>query len=65
MVSTLAASVGIWTDTVGLLFTFGVLMPALATGLIVVAMVSRRGEKEVDEEIRARFLAKVRSDSDE
>lgn len=59
------AANGIWTDTVGLLFTFGVLMPALATGLIVVAMVSGRGEKAVDEQIRARFLAKVRSDADE
>ena len=64
MLSVLAAN-GIWTDTVGLLFTYGVLLPALATGLIVVAMVSARGEKTVDDEIRARFLAKISSDSDE
>lgn len=64
MSSVIAAS-GIWTDTVGLLFTYGILLPALATGLIVVAIVSARGEKAADDEIRARFLAKIRKDSDE
>ncbi len=49
------AARGIWTDTVGLLFTYGILVPALATGLIVVAMVSGRGDKKADDEIRARW----------
>ena len=49
------AARGIWTDTVGLLFTFGVLMPALVTGLIIVAIVSGRGEKQTDDEIRSRW----------
>jgi hypothetical protein len=50
----LAASVsyGIWNDTVGLLFTFGILLPVLMTGLIIVAKVSFRGEKEEDEKLQ-------------
>ncbi len=65
MLSVIAADNGIWTDTVGLLFTYGILLPALATGLIVVAMVSARGDKKVDDELRARWAARVRSDSDD
>ena len=49
---------GFWTDTVGLLFTFGVLMPALVTGLVLVAMVSGRADKEADEEMRGRWARK-------
>jgi hypothetical protein len=55
MLPAVAASNGIWTDTVGLLFTFVVLMPALATGLIIVAMVSARGEKRTSDELRGRW----------
>jgi len=43
----LALSQG-WTDSIGLLFTFAVLMPAIATVCIVVAMVSGRGDKTQD-----------------
>lgn len=50
-----AAARGIWTDTFGLLFTYAILLPALVTGLIIVAMVSGRGEKKEDDEIRARW----------
>lgn len=53
--SSLVAANGIWSDTFGLVFTFVILMPALATGLIIVAMVSARGEKEADEELRGRW----------
>jgi hypothetical protein len=63
MLSALAAAHGIWNDTVGLLFTFGVLLPALVTGLIVVAIVSGRGEKDVDDEVRARWGRRSGSDS--
>jgi hypothetical protein len=49
---------GFWTDTVGLLFTYGILIPALVTGLIVVAMVTGRGEKKDDDEIRERWARK-------
>lgn len=59
MLSVIAAS-GIWTDTFGLVFTFFILMPALATGLIIVAKVSARGEKEADEELRGRWGRKRR-----
>ena len=62
MLSALAAN-GIWSDTVGLLFTFGVLLPALVTGLIVVAIVAGRGEKDVDDELRARWQRRSGSDS--
>jgi hypothetical protein len=57
------AANGIWNDTVGLLFTFGVLLPALVTGLIVVAIVAGRGEKDVDDELRARWQRRSGSDS--
>jgi heme/copper-type cytochrome/quinol oxidase subunit 2 len=33
------------SDTLWLIFTFFVLMPGIATGLVVVAVVSARGEK--------------------
>ena len=44
-----------WVDTLGLVFTFFILMPALATGLIIVAMVSGKGDKEADEQLRGRW----------
>lgn len=49
------AATGFWTDTVGLLFTYAVLLPALVVGLIVVAMVSAKGEKRADDELRGRW----------
>ena len=62
MISSLAVSYGIWNDTVGLLFTFGILMPALATGLIVVAIVSAKGDKDADAELRGRWGRKRGAD---
>lgn len=44
----LALSQG-WTDSIGLLFTFAVLMPAVATVCIVVSMVAGRGDKRQDD----------------
>ena len=49
---------GIWTDTVGLLFTYGILMPAIVTVCVVVAMVVTRGEKQADDELRSRWARK-------
>jgi hypothetical protein len=43
------------TDTIGLAFTYFVLIPALATGLIVVAVVSARGEKRENEKLSGRW----------
>jgi hypothetical protein len=37
------------SDTIGLVFTYFVLIPAILTGLIVVAIVSARGEKRENE----------------
>ncbi len=61
MLSVIAAN-GIWTDTVGLLFTYAFLLPAVVTGLIVVAVVAARGEKRADDELRGRW-GRRRSDS--
>jgi len=52
------AARGIWTDTVGLVFTYGILLPAIVTGLIVVAMVSGRGDKKADDEMRGRWASR-------
>ncbi|MBA3748143.1 MAG: hypothetical protein H0W96_11735 [Solirubrobacterales bacterium] len=49
---------GFWTDTVGLLFTYAILLPAIVTVCIVVAMVSGRGDKKADDEIRGRWARK-------
>lgn len=38
------------SDTIGLLFTYFVLIPAIVTGCVVVAIVSARGEKREDEQ---------------
>ena len=43
------------TDTLGLVFTYFVLIPAIATGLIVVAVVSARGEKRENEKLGGRW----------
>ena len=52
------AARGIWSDTFGLLFTYGILIPALVTGCIIVAIVSGRGDKKADDEMRARWAKK-------
>ena len=44
-----------WTDTIGIGFTFLVLLPALATGLIVVAIIAARGEKRDNEQYKGRW----------
>ena len=43
------------SDTIGLAFTYLVLIPAIATGLIVVAVVSARGEKRENEKLAGRW----------
>ena len=55
---------GIWTDTVGLLFTYGILMPAIVTICIVASMVTTRGEKQADDELRGRWGRKPPPSSD-
>jgi hypothetical protein len=43
------------TDSIGLAFTYFVLIPAILTGLIVVAVVSARGEKRENEKLGGRW----------
>jgi hypothetical protein len=40
---------------IGLVFTWLILLPVLATGLIIVAIVSARDEKAEDEELAGRW----------
>ena len=37
-----------WTDSIGLLFTFAILMPAVATVCIIVSIISGRGDHSQD-----------------
>ncbi|MDX6677582.1 MAG: hypothetical protein QOE31_1634 [Solirubrobacteraceae bacterium] len=50
----LALSQG-WTDSIGLLFTFAVLMPAVATVCIVVSIISGRGEQSQNKQDGGRW----------
>jgi hypothetical protein len=60
-----ATSHGIWdSDTWGLLFTYGILMPAIVTVCVVVSMVTTRGEKDTDDELRGRWGRKAPPSSD-
>jgi hypothetical protein len=43
------------SDTVGLVFTWLILLPGIATGLVIVAIVSARGDKMADEQVRGRW----------
>ncbi|MEA2155451.1 MAG: hypothetical protein QOE11_1591 [Solirubrobacteraceae bacterium] len=43
------------SDTIGLVFTWFVLVPAILTGLIVVAVVTAKGEKREDEKNAGRW----------
>jgi hypothetical protein len=51
-----------WTDSIGLLFTFAVLMPAIATICIVVSIVSGRGDKREDDKNKGRWGTKRAAD---
>ncbi|MEJ7798731.1 MAG: hypothetical protein WKF42_09550 [Solirubrobacteraceae bacterium] len=44
-----------WTDSIGLLFTFVVLLPVIATVCVVVMIVSGRGEKADDHKNAGRW----------
>jgi Sec-independent protein secretion pathway component TatC len=46
------------TDTIGLVFSYFVLIPAILTGLIVVAVVTARGEKRENEKYLGRWGTK-------
>jgi hypothetical protein len=57
----LALSQG-WTDSIGLLFTWVVLLPAVATICVVVMIVAGRGEKAEDAENAGRWGRKSPDD---
>jgi hypothetical protein len=60
-----ATTHGIWdSDTVGLLFTWVVLLPAIANGLIIVAVISARGDKAADDKLRSGWGAQSVPDSE-
>jgi hypothetical protein len=59
----LALSQG-WTDSIGLLFTFAVLMPAVATVCIIVSIVAGRGEKRQDDSNAGRWGRSSEPDSE-
>ena len=44
-----------WTDSIGLLFTFAVVMPAVAAICIIVSMVAGRGDKRQDDSNAGRW----------
>jgi hypothetical protein len=63
-VSLLVAASQAWTDSIGLAFTWLILLPVLATGLIIVAVVSARGEKAENEKLAGRWGRKARRSDD-
>jgi len=62
--SVVVAASQAWTDSIGLALTWLVLLPALATGLIVVAVVTARGEKAEDEKLAGRWGRRTRRSDD-
>jgi hypothetical protein len=62
--SLIVAASQAWTDSIGLAFTWVLLLPALATGLIVVAVVSARGEKAENEKLEGRWGRRARRSDD-
>ena len=51
-----------WSDSIGLAFTFVVLLPAIATVCIVVAIVAARGEKAENTSNENRWARKPPTD---
>lgn len=52
------------TDTIGLVFTWMILLPVLAIGLIIVAIVATRGEKAQDADLDGRWGRRTRRSDD-
>jgi hypothetical protein len=48
------------SDTIGLVFTYFILIPAIATGCIVVAVLAARGEKRENENLGGRRWGRKR-----
>jgi hypothetical protein len=52
------------TVTIGVVFSWIVLLPAIATVLIIVSIVAGRGEKAEDEALSGRWGRRARPDDD-
>jgi len=52
------------TDTIGIVFSWVILLPGLATGLIIVAVVSAKGEQAEDEKLSGRWGPRARRSDD-
>jgi hypothetical protein len=52
-----------WVDSIGLVFVFGILMPAVMNILVVISMISGRGEKAQDAELAGRWGRKPPNDA--
>jgi hypothetical protein len=52
-----------WVDSIGLVFAFGILMPAVMNILVVISMISGRGEKAQDAELAGRWGRKPPNDA--
>jgi hypothetical protein len=63
-VSVIVALSQAWTDSIGLAFTWLLLLPVLATGLIIVAMVSARGEKAENDKLAGRWGRRAQRSDD-
>jgi hypothetical protein len=55
MTPTVIALSKAWSDTIGIIFSWVILLPGLATGLIIVAVVYGRGEKAENEKLAGRW----------
>jgi hypothetical protein len=53
-----------WTDSIGIIFSFGVLAPAITTVCVVVSIVSGRGEKAHDDTNAGRWGRRASPDSE-
>ncbi len=53
-----------WTDSIGLIFTWVVMVPAIATVCVLVAMISGRGDKAADDKLAGRWGRKPPPDSE-
>lgn len=52
------------TDTIGIVFSWVILTPGLVTGLIIVAVVSAKGERAEDERHSGRWGPRARRSDD-
>ncbi len=62
MLLTLASSGAAFSKSLGLILTFFVILPAIATALIIVAIALARGERQDNEQYRAERAERLAAD---